>query len=40
MKKWIYILKIVLALTIMAIGIVGFGWFIGSIIDIKIECGG
>lgn len=40
MKKWIYILKIVLALTIMAIGIVGFGWFIKSIIILKMECGG
>lgn len=40
MKNWIYILKIVLALTIMAIGIVGFGWFIGSIISLKMSCGG
>lgn len=39
-KNWIYILKIVLALTIMAIGLVGIGWFIGSIIAIKMECGG
>lgn len=36
MKKWILILKIILALTGMAI----LGWFIGSIIAIKIECGG
>ena len=40
MKKWIDILKIVLALTIMAIGLVGIGWFIGSIIAIKMKCGG
>lgn len=40
MKNWIYILKIVLALTIMAIGIVGLGWFIGSIIAIKVKCVG
>lgn len=40
MKNWIYILKIVLALTIMAIGLVGIGWFIGSIISLKMSCGG
>lgn len=40
MKKCILILKIILALTIMAVGLFGIGWFIGSIIAIKIECGG
>lgn len=36
MKKWILILKIILALS----GMVALGWFIGSIIAIKMECGG
>ena len=40
MKNWIYILKIVLAFTIMAIGLVGIGWFIGNLIAIQMECGG
>ena len=40
MKKWILILKIILALTIMAVGIVALGWFIGSILVLKMECGG
>ena len=40
MKKWIYILKIVLALTVMAIGLFGIGWFIGNLIAMQIECGG
>lgn len=40
MKKWILILKIILALTIMAVGIVALGWFIGSILAIKMSCGG
>ena len=40
MKNWIDILKIVLALTIMAIGLFGIGWFIGNLIAIQMECGG
>lgn len=36
MKKWILILKIILALTGMAI----LGWFIGSILVLKMSCGG
>lgn len=40
MKNWIDILKIVLALTVMAIGLFGIGWFIGTIITIMISCGG
>lgn len=36
MKKWILILKIILTL----IGMVGIGWFIGSIIVLKMDCGG
>lgn len=40
MRNLILILKIILALTIMAIGMVGIGWFIGSILAIKMECGG
>lgn len=40
MKKWIDILKIVLALTIMAIGLFGIGWFIGNLIAIQMKCGG
>lgn len=40
MNKWIYILKITLALTIMAIGLFGIGWFIDNLIAIQIECGG
>lgn len=40
MKKWILILKIILALTIMAVGMVAIGWFIGNLIAIKMECGG
>lgn len=40
MKKWILILKIILALTIMAVGLFGIGWFIGSILVLKISYGG
>lgn len=36
MKKWVLILKIILSLS----GMVALGWLIGSIIAIKIECGG
>lgn len=40
MRKWILILKIILALTIMAVGLFGIGWFIGNLIAMQIECGG
>lgn len=36
MKKWVVILKIILALS----GMVALGWFIGSILVLKMECGG
>lgn len=36
MRKWILILKIILALT----GALALGWFIGSILVLKMECGG
>ncbi len=35
-ENWILILKIILIL----VGMVGIGWFIGTIITIKMECGG
>lgn len=40
MKKLILIFKTILALMIIAICTIAIGWFIGSIIAIKMECGG
>lgn len=40
MNKLILIIKTILALAIISVGTISIGWFIGTIITLKMECGG